>query len=98
MHRSTTALAVAAAAAVMFAPMAHADDVDNMERDAKAAGVPLTFRTGALAGSLCVTNQMGSMLSIDDAQVVADLSKSMDAKHAQALWASVKKNCPKSGG
>lgn len=96
MHRST--IGVIASAALMFAPMAHADDVDNMERDAKAAGVPLTFRTGALAGSLCVTSQMGALFGVDDAQVVADLSKSMDAKQAQALWATVKKNCPKSGG
>lgn len=95
--RTLIATAVLAVTAVWCAPASSADEqLDAMERDAKAAGVTMDFQTGAIMGALCTARGM-SFVEMPDTDVIADLaSHGRSRSEATSIWNVVKKNCTKS--
>lgn len=95
--RTLITIAVLAATALCCASTSSADQLlDGMERDAKAAGVTMDFRTGVSMGALCTARGM-SFVEMRDADIVADLaSNGRSQSEATAIWNVIKKNCTKS--
>lgn len=89
----TMATVLAGAALWCAAPGSADDDADNMERDAKAAGVTTDFKTGVAMGGLCAARGM-KFVEMNDDEVIAGLvTPSRSKSEATAIWNIVKKNC-----